>query len=202
MKVLHETCTVVGCERKHKSRGYCGTHYAQWKKGIEPSGPIKARNMAQPETCSEEGCDQPTKSRSLCAAHYARFLRHGHTKYRDRKKTPKICIVDGCDCWVYAKGKCHKHYTKTRNLKNKYGITDAIYSEMLSKQNNVCAICHEPEKTIDGPTQKIKELAVDHCHDTGKVRGLLCANCNRGIGLLNHDEKIIKRAIEYLRETS
>lgn len=94
-----------------------------------------------------------------------------------------------------------KKYYKTRRdvvrkstLKNTFGITLEEYDEMLLKQNGVCAICGGGQVT--GKTN----LAVDHCHHTGKVRGLLCNRCNTGIGNLQDDPVVVERALLYLRE--
>ena len=65
---------------------------------------------------------------------------------------------------------------------------------MLEKQNNKCAICKKDRNIFK------KRLCVDHCHSTGKIRGLLCTNCNQGIGHLKDDLNIIKSAIRYLEE--
>lgn len=89
-------------------------------------------------------------------------------------------------------------YYKNIFLKKNYGVTYEWYQNKLIEQNNVCAICAQPETAII--KGKVLALAVDHCHDTGKVRGLLCRACNNAIGALKHDEVILQRAIQYLRE--
>lgn len=70
------------------------------------------------------------------------------------------------------------------------------YDEMFEKQGGRCAIC-ETEK----PNGYGKRLAVDHCHDTGRVRGLLCGNCNHGLGKFGHDPARMRVAITYLEAT-
>lgn len=67
---------------------------------------------------------------------------------------------------------------------------------MYDAQGGVCAICHKPETATR--RGKLKALAVDHCHDTGLVRGLLCVECNTGIGKLREDTAILRSAIRYL----
>jgi hypothetical protein len=79
-------------------------------------------------------------------------------------------------------------------LKKKYGITPEKYDEMLSEQDYKCYICHKHEDKLD------RSLAVDHCHSTGKVRGLLCGNCNRFLGQINDDIDTAKRIYEYLQK--
>ena len=72
-------------------------------------------------------------------------------------------------------------------LKQKYGITLDDFNFLLAKQNGFCAIC------------KInKATHVDHCHTTKKVRGILCNNCNTGIGMLKENLKFLSNAITYL----
>lgn len=86
-----------------------------------------------------------------------------------------------------------RSFEKRKNewLKYNYRITLEDYKNMLEQQGGVCAICFQPCKTK-------KDLAVDHNHNTGKVRGLLCSNCNRAIGMLQEDPAIIDRAKQYI----
>jgi len=89
-----------------------------------------------------------------------------------------------------------EHYyeiERKSKFKKQYGITIEQYDEMLAAQNGGCAICGE--KTPGGRT---KNFAVDHCHTTGKVRGLLCTKCNRGLGLFNDRTDLLKLATNYL----
>lgn len=82
-------------------------------------------------------------------------------------------------------------------LRKKYGISEKEYHEILIKQRNVCAICGNPEihKDLTGKTQK---LSVDHNHQTGKVRGLLCKNCNFVLGSSHENTTTLHNAILYL----
>ena len=81
------------------------------------------------------------------------------------------------------------------DLKRKFGITLEQFDEMLEAQGGVCAICGST------PYNGYR-LAVDHDHDTGRVRGLLCASCNRGLGYLADDPVRLRRALEYLTACS
>lgn len=74
----------------------------------------------------------------------------------------------------------------------KYDLTPEDYDRMYEEQNGVCWICGRPE------TARNRGLGVDHCHGTGKVRGLLCGACNRALGLFQDDVERLKKAIEYL----
>ena len=84
------------------------------------------------------------------------------------------------------------------NLHKKFGITIEEYDEMVVKQGNTCAICLQPERYIHPKTNEPARLAVDHDHHSGAVRGLLCSNCNRGLGLFNEDQDRLAAAIQYL----
>ena len=79
----------------------------------------------------------------------------------------------------------------------RYGITAEEYAERCSKQRNVCAICEHPN-VVPRKNSTVNNLAVDHDRITGKVRGLLCGLCNRGIGYMRHDPKLLSRAARYL----
>jgi hypothetical protein len=81
---------------------------------------------------------------------------------------------------------------------SRYGITLAQYDSMLLAQGGKCYICKGDEIQIDHRIKEIRRLAVDHDHATGKVRGLLCAACNRGIALFKEDPEILRSAILYL----
>lgn len=78
------------------------------------------------------------------------------------------------------------------NLKSRFGITNEDYNQILEKQNNCCPICGKHK-------DEFKEfMAVDHCHKTGQVRGILCRKCNLGIGHLNDDIFLLEKSINYL----
>jgi hypothetical protein len=88
--------------------------------------------------------------------------------------------------------------TRERQLVSLYGISEQEYQSMLERQGGVCAICRKPETATHAKSGVVKRLNVDHCHETGQIRGLLCQSCNRAIGLLNHDKDLFHQAIAYL----
>lgn len=85
---------------------------------------------------------------------------------------------------------------------HRYGITKEIYDQMFESQNGLCAICRKPERLFDKRAGRVKLLAVDHSHKTGKVRGLLCQACNTAIGLLTESKEIATALIEYLEKNN
>lgn len=82
-------------------------------------------------------------------------------------------------------------------LKSEYGLYQEQYDSMLKLQDNVCAICKKPESWTY-KTGKVASLSVDHDHETGKVRGLLCRDCNQSIGKFNDDASLLYSAYQYL----
>lgn len=82
----------------------------------------------------------------------------------------------------------HKRHAER---KIRYGITKEQYEALLVCQNNLCAICKEPSD---------KSLCVDHDHKTGKIRGLLCFDCNRALGCIGDSSESAFRMFEYLKE--
>jgi len=86
-------------------------------------------------------------------------------------------------------------------LKRKYGMSTNDYDKLLIKQNNLCAICNKPEIHFNSKG-RIQRLSVDHCHSTGIIRGLLCKNCNSGLGQFRDSSEIMLKAIQYLKETN
>ncbi len=95
---------------------------------------------------------------------------------------------------------CQRKNARVRKLNRDYGMSEYQYEIMLKSQENVCAICGEPEtrKQYD----KIRALSVDHDHKTHKVRGLLCHKCNTALGGFNDDPELLIKAINHLKEKS
>ena len=89
------------------------------------------------------------------------------------------------------------HLTKrgvwSRHIKCKFGITPDVYDELLAKQNCKCAICG-----TETTGSKNGFFSIDHCHTTGKIRGLLCNACNKGLGFFKDNVAILQQASKYL----
>jgi hypothetical protein len=85
-------------------------------------------------------------------------------------------------------------------LKRLYGATLEDYEKLFVAQNGLCSICQKPETFTQ--LGKVTNLSIDHCHQTGKVRGLLCRKCNFLIGQANDDPKILLEAVRYLERAS
>ena len=82
-----------------------------------------------------------------------------------------------------------KEIWKRANRKAKYGLAQDDFDQLFVAQNNACAICKTTEAS----------WCVDHCHSTGKVRGILCNHCNTGLGMFKDAEASLTNALHYLR---
>jgi len=83
-----------------------------------------------------------------------------------------------------------------RHREKKFGIDHKAYLALVENQKGRCAIC---AIHMDDYSERYTNLHVDHCHDTGKIRGLLCHNCNRAIGMLQNSPELLEIAADYLR---
>ena len=91
-----------------------------------------------------------------------------------------------------------KAKSRKQDLKRNHNITQKEYEMLLNSQDGKCAICH-----TDRPNcRNVEHLSVDHDHETGRIRGLLCQNCNLGIGHLKDNTTILESALFYLKERS
>lgn len=126
------------------------------------------------------------------------------TKSRDGKYGPVLhascneCKAQRARSWFADNPERQFEARRRSSLLRNYGITVGEYEDRLEAQGGVCAICGQDEPAVHGRTGKKFRLSVDHCHQTGRVRGLLCQKCNRAIGLMNDNADLLKKAIYYL----
>lgn len=143
-------------------------------------------------------CGKSIHCRNMCKNCYDKWLKINNPEYRERQlKQCKEWISanyekykDTKNQWIAKQDpKYMKEYKRIKKLAT-YGITPEDYDKMLIRQNNVCAICYGDNKG--------KTLHVDHCHNTGIVRGLLCFRCNFGLSYFSEDSEKMLRASKYL----
>ena len=121
-------------------------------------------------------------------------------------KTPTIknrwYICNSCKEQHVSEKKEKLDYRLYDNMFNKYGITVEDYLNLLEDQQGVCAICkrQNPSRERFG-VRADRRLFVDHCHETGNVRGLLCMYCNTGLGMFKDNIEYLLEAINYLRSS-
>jgi hypothetical protein len=156
------------------------------------------------ETCLTEGCGRPPRSKTkpgYCAPCQSRASYHRKNPgapsreigYHGKWLGVECSVVD-CSGQAAAKGLCRACYQKqnpykkdpasarAHRIKHRYGITVAQYEEMVFERDNRCDVCGcKPSKT-NTRAHWVGKLCIDHCHDTGRVRGLLCNDCNLAVG--------------------
>jgi protein-arginine kinase activator protein McsA len=118
---------------------------------------------------------------------------HNSSSTKDGKSyVCKLCASERSKLWTKA------NFIRRKNnlLKYLYNVDIQQYNDLLKQQNYSCAICKRNESEFKN------KLAVDHCHTTLKIRGLLCDNCNKAIGYLKDDVSVLKVAISYLNKTN
>jgi hypothetical protein len=163
--------------------------------------------------CTVEDCGKPFEAKGLCRNHYRQMRRTGKVILRPLQVDCQQCkkqfeprkygpIRDICyECFKENERirvrQYGAEYHKNNGLMKVYGLTIENYKTMLDSQGHVCAICG---KAADGMGAKLRNLCVDHCHITGKIRGLLCTKCNSGLGHFKDNIQYLENAIIYLKE--
>jgi hypothetical protein len=142
-----------------------------------------------------ENCQGKKYGNSCCRPHYKLALGRAlglcqQCGERNRhKSTSELCSA----CYEQTDERKNWHYMK------KYGIPVSEYNSMYELQNGLCAICERPPQ---GNTAKWGRMCVDHDHETGKVRKLLCFNCNTVLGKMQDNPKLLRKAADYLERES
>ena len=111
----------------------------------------------------------------------------------------RYCKIEGCSNTIPDYERNHKCSTCRHNLR-RYGLTVPARNAMLVGQDNKCAICDNPTSFEGEFNNKGSAAVVDHCHKTGKVRGILCGHCNMGLGKFKDSISSLAAAIRYLDE--
>lgn len=168
------------------------------------------------KTCGRCGKAKPAsgfylrkgKPGAWCKECYREWHRERYTPKDGADDAPRACAVCGASyrpkarrpskfCSAECKSLDRKESGAAResHLMRKFGITGADYDAMLAAQGGTCALC---DRTAADQKRYTAFLHVDHCHDTGRVRGLLCDQHNLLLGRFNDDPALLRRAAEYL----
>lgn len=186
-------CRLDGCRRIHYCGGYCAPHYRRARKTGDPGTvEVKSRHEvwaagATEGTCWSCGETKPADD------FYTRSNDPAHPKYGLRFAQCKNCVRADIQGWRDANPEIHRERKIGYQLKRKYGIDRDQYDALLAAQGGGCAICGR-EPAPDG-----KRPHVDHDHQTGAVRGILCGCCNSAIGQFREDVRLMAQAAKYLR---
>lgn len=121
---------------------------------------------------------------------------NGETTYIPIKHGHFLRFVNSNNCVECDKFQIIKHQVtaKFARIKKLYGLSKEDYIKLVDAQLSSCKLCEKYEANFF-------KLHVDHCHETNKVRGLLCNTCNQGIGLLKHNSNLLRKAALYCEAT-
>ena len=111
-------------------------------------------------------------------------------KLREQNRVNRMVDADGK--LARRRAEYDPQRNREQNVKTKYGLTPTEYDGLFSSQQNACAIC----KRLDAGTKR--RWHVDHNHDSKKVRGILCHNCNVGLGHMKDNVELLRAAADYL----
>lgn len=156
---------------------------------------------------------QPSGKCTLCALSAFKALNKVRDEDRDTFNEKQRLKKEANPEWAAQEEK-RKYANKVANHGNEvinerqkasfYGVSVNEFRQLFIDQDNKCAICNQPETRIfkKGGEMKVARLCLDHNHDTGKIRQLLCYACNTAIGWMKEDIKRLQSAIEYLKKHS
>ena len=134
------------------------------------------------------------KPQSEMTAHPSKYPQ-GYFKEKECKQCGKM-FKPMAPSHLYCSQECKDKGFSTAYLSRSYGMTHELYEKIEEGQKSKCKICGGEGFIM--PVGGKKKLVVDHDHATGKVRGLLCHNCNRGLGLFQDNEALLRKAADYL----
>jgi Recombination endonuclease VII len=255
------TCSVAGCEKPIRAKGFCAAHYTMNRKFGRTHRVVR---LYDGQLCAYPECKEPARVCGYCRSHYKVARREGllhpgkykrdHPLYAlwwDRRKANELVQEWADDFWKFvsdikerpknhtlvrlrlgafgpdnvlwkphlirekgeslkswrarkwqARKQANPGWDNERKLNKLYGLSREQYSALLAEQDGLCAVCHGPEKKIEHRTGVLRSFAVDHNHETGKVRGLLCSRCNMVMGQLEESVDLLHDMIKYLEKHS
>lgn len=214
------TCELNDCGlQRHGRMPWCKKHYNRWRRTGDPQGrPAPAQHVTADDGTVTKECRTCKTQRPIDAYGPDRRLFDGLSREcRDcrniRLREWSRAKVDQdpafrekrSQYWQKFRQERGDEWARKRNREHKlqmhYGITVEQYDEMLARQGGRCAICRRTSAEA-ADVRKEYGLAVDHCHDTGRVRGLLCSSCNFGLGNFQDSADLLHEAVEYLKRSA
>jgi len=194
------TCSIEGCEEPFYCRTWCVNHYGRWQRNGDPLAGNRSPNK---NNAVQTHRDAPPGHRRCLHCDTVKPF----SEFRKDRTLPggiafycKDCVRDYIDSRRARDPEAYLAQVRRRTYKyilKRHGMSLADYDAMLNEQDALCRICRRPE-TGFGAGGHVKPLSLDHDHRTGKVRGLLCSPCNKGLGAFEDDIARLTAAIDYL----
>lgn len=202
-------CKVEGCPKLIKYAGFCEMHYRRFKRhgdptvgrpqhwGLKEKHPLNHSFMwfKRHHQLCEEWSDfwnfvaaVGVRKEGYVLQRLDTTLPLGPNNYQWKPTIKSTSKADYAQKWR----KSQPEKVRNSYYKKRFGITLEQYNDILKRQGGVCAICNEKDSIYDN-------LAVDHDHNTNKVRGLLCHLCNRALGMFKDDSNRLEKALDYLK---
>lgn len=175
-------CKICKFEGSNRRKGFCGYH-----------GVLSAENIRKDGRCAICHRETAGQARKRDRAKY------NAKNAQDRLKNPEKWKELYKRQYRKKIEKIGKEKRITQEIARYFGLTVAEYEKMFEQQNHKCAICLQEETRRSRTKGKICRLAVDHCHITGKIRQLLCHNCNLALGAFKDDIQTLQNAINYIK---
>lgn len=190
--MAQSTCTSPDCEAPVLASQRCTSHYYRWRKSLHtsrlPGSPFifVGRIYRKKGVCHLPTCRHPAPRycRGLCQKCFERQWRSERVEIRREQKKR----------WA-AENPERKALVSRESWLGRYNLTVKSWNDLYDAQNGMCAVCSVPLE------RRGRNTHVDHDHSSGFVRGLLCRRCNRALGLLKDEERVLQGAIRYLRRS-
>ena len=221
---MPEKCHVHGCAQPVVAKGLCQTHYKRFQRhgDVEPTRPkdwgLREKHPAYsawgnlrryhglniPESWKNDFWafvadipEKPEKSQAFRSDPSKPWSKENFY-WKERREGPKD-RREYMQQWRSKARAANPEYYADYDLRKNYGVTLDWYNKKFKEQNGVCAFCKEPETAVI--RGKTISMAVDHCHNTGNARGLLCTKCNQALGLFRDKIDTLESAVRYLRRS-
>ena len=192
--------TVDACQHKdrpHYAHGLCRSCYFRQRN----AGVVFPKKVPPVVTCGH--ADIPHQGFGLCERCYAKHRRffvrptcHPERPHRTRGLCDECYLAQAPQAVVDKLKDPERNYART--LSTRYGITLDDYYEIVAVQGGRCAICRKTPQEARTKGLTVRRLSLDHDHETGRVRGTLCSDCNVALGLFGDDPEILMKAVAYL----
>lgn len=172
-------CRVTGCDRRHTARGLCDAHYRRERFATDPAFRENV-GRSRKKTDAKRSADPAARAR--------------HAERERRRRQDPECRerINARERQRYADAGTQIRERQRLRMQSEFVWPEGMPTReaMYEAQDGRCAICRKPERW--------RYLSVDHCHGTGRVRGLLCSMCNTAIGKLGDNADGVRQALRYL----